>query len=251
MNTTLEQQDAYLTKVYASYADFRPEHPAPAALDDLTGGRATVFRKLFLPLLPDRKDASILDVGCGYGEFVHFLQSEGYSNAQGIDLNAQQVKAGSALGVMNLRCGDCREFLSGTNQSFDFISAIDVLEHMPKVQLLDFLGLVHAALSPGGMLLCQVPNLAAFYTPLFYMDFTHETPFTASSLKQALQIAGFSDVNLFPLEPLVHGAKSALRFVLWKGIAAGLRFVQSIEGGPRDASDSIYTAVLYATAKKA
>lgn len=235
-------------KPYAKYAEVRPHRPAPVATEDLTG-KDDVFRKFFLPLLPVHKEASILDIGCGYGEFLYFLQREGYSNTQGIDLISEQVEAGSALGVSNIQCKDCREFLVETAQCFDFISAIDVLEHVPKEQVLELLELVKTVLRPGATFLCQVPNLAAFYTPLFYMDFTHETPFTAVSLKQVLQIAGFANINVEAMGPVIHGAKSAARSLLWKGITAGMRFIQTVEGGPRDPLDSIYTAAIYATAE--
>jgi len=85
--------------------------------------------------------------------------------------------------------------------------------------------------------------------PLSDMDFSHETPFTAVSLKQALEFAGFGGVNVAPMGPVINGAKSALRFLLWKGIAAGLRFVQTVEGRPRSPLDSIYTAAIYAIGK--
>lgn len=250
MDVSFETRDADPGKVYSGYADFRPQYPVPATPNPLAGARAVAFRKHFGPLLPAHKDARILDIGCGYGEFLYFLQSQGYSNLRGIDLNRQHVRTGRAFGVRNLWCGDSREFLKTTRRSFDFISALDVLEHIPKGEVLHFLRLIRRALVPGGIFLCQVPNLAGFYTPLFYMDFTHETPFTAASLKQALQLAGFADVNVRPMGPVVHGAKSALRFCLWKAIAAGLRLIQVVEGGPRDPLGSIYTSAIYAAAKR-
>jgi 2-polyprenyl-3-methyl-5-hydroxy-6-metoxy-1,4-benzoquinol methylase len=250
MNTSLETPTGHLARIYDRYAETRPHRSTPASAQEMVRGRAEVFRKFFQPLLPAEKAAPILDVGCGYGEFLYFLQCNGYSNAHGIDLNTRQVEVGSSLGVQNLHCGDSRKFLAGKPESFDFISAIDVLEHIPKAQVLDFLGLVYSALAPGGTFLCQVPNLAAFYTPLFYMDFSHQTPFTACSLKQALLLAGFAGVNVAPMGPVIHGARSALRFLLWKAIAAGLRFVQTVEGGPRSPLDSIYTAAIYATSQK-
>jgi 2-polyprenyl-3-methyl-5-hydroxy-6-metoxy-1,4-benzoquinol methylase len=250
MNAMLETPNGHLARVYARYAETRPHRATPASAQEMVRGRAEVFRKFFQPLLPADKDAPILDVGCGYGEFVYSLQSNGYSNAHGIDLNAQQVEVGTSLGVKNLRCGDSRKFLAGESESFELISAIDVLEHIPKMQVLDFLGLVYTALAPGGTFVCQVPNSAAFFTPLFYMDFSHETPFTACSLKQALELAGFGGANVAAMGPVIHGARSALRFLLWKAISAGLRFVQTVEGGPRDHLDSIYTAAIYATGKK-
>jgi SAM-dependent methyltransferase len=251
MNASLETPNSHLARIYDRYAETRPNRRAPASARDLVRGKAEVFRKLFYPLLPTDKDAPILDVGCGYGEFLYFLQSNGYSSAHGVDLNARQVEVGRSLGVQNLYCGDAGKYMADKRESFELISAIDVLEHIPKAQVLDFLCLVYSALAPGGTFLCQVPNLAAFYTPLFYMDFSHETPFTAGSLKQALELAGFGGVQVAPLGPVIHGAKSALRFLLWRGITAGLRFVQTVEGGPRSPLDSIFTAAIYATSQKA
>ena len=192
----------------------------------------------------------MLDLGCGYGEFVYFLHREGYSRAMGVDRNAQEVEVARELGVTNLHCVEAREFLRRSLHEFDFISAIDVLEHIPKREIPEFLDLVRAALRPGGRFLCQVPNLAASYNPLFYMDFSHETPFTPSSLKQILELIDFANVQVFPMGPVVHGAKSAVRYIIWKAICAVLRFVQTVEGGPRDPLDLIFTAAIFATAEK-
>jgi SAM-dependent methyltransferase len=238
-------------RIYSRYADTRPNHGVPTQPAELLSGREPVFRKLYLPLLPNDRNARILDLGCGYGEFVYFLQRKGYTNAKGIDLNHRQLEVGRSLGVWNIECVEATALLKVCRGGFDFISAIDVLEHVPKNQLLEFLEQVYAALLPGGRFLCQVPNLAAFYTPLFYMDFSHETPFTASSLKQALELASFVNVRVLPIGPVVHGVKSAVRFVLWKGVTACLRLIQTIEGGPHDALCSIYTAAVLAVADKA
>jgi hypothetical protein len=96
-----------------------------------------------------------------------------------------------------------------------------------------------------------VPNAAAFYFPAFYMDFTHETPFAPSSLKQALEMAGFIDVWVSGTGPVAHGVKSAVRLVLWKLIEAGLRFVQIVAAGPRcDRLHGIFTVAIFAVAEK-
>jgi len=212
---------------------------------------ASIPRKRFLHLLPTRKDATILDIGCGYGNFLYFLQSEGYTETRGIDLNPQQLEVARRLGVRNVQRCDGKEFLGNSTGQFDFISAIDVLEHVPKDQILEFLDLIHAALRPGGRFLCQVPNLAAFYRPVFYMDFSHETPFTASSLKQVLQLANFRNIRVFPMAPVAHGVKSAIRCLVWKAITAGFWLTQTIEGGPPDPLDAIYTSAILAAGDKA
>lgn len=242
--------NGYAERMYGRYSEVRPHCPLPSRAQDLLAGRAPVFRRLFVPLLPTRKDAAILDLGCGYGEFLYFLQSEGYTETSGIDLNPQQLEVARSLGVRNVQCCEGKEFLRSSVGQFDFISAIDVLEHVPKNQVLEFLDLVYAALRPGGRFLCQVPNLAAFYTPLFYMDFSHETPFTGSSLKQVLQLASFENVRVVPMGPVLHGLTSAVRLVLWSAVTAGLRLIQAIEGGPRDPLGSIFTAAILALAEK-
>jgi SAM-dependent methyltransferase len=238
-------------RLYAEYAGTRPNYRVPTQSAELLSLRETAFRKHYLPLLlPVEREARILDLGCGYGEFCYFLQRNGYMNTRGVDLSDEQLEVGRSLGVWNLECGDAAAVLAESRGEFDFISAIDVLEHLPKNNVLELLARIYSALRPGGRFVCQVPNLAAFYSPLFYMDFTHETAFTAPSLKQVLQLAGFDEIRIVPMGPVAHGIKSAVRSVLWKGITACLRFVQTVEGGPPDALCSIYTAAILAAADK-
>jgi len=241
----------YLARVYSRYSEVRPNADAPSSLAELLAGRETIYRKVFAPWLPASKEARILDLGCGYGEFLYFLQQEGYRQAEGIDLNPQQVEVAGRLGVRNIRWGDAQSALTESSQEFDCITALDVLEHIPKSQVLDVLDLIYRSLRPGGRFICQVPNLAAFYCPCFYMDFSHETPFTGSSLKQALELANFTNIRVLPGGPVVFGVKSAVRWVLWRMISSGLRFVQTVEGGPHQPIESIFTTVIFAVADKA
>jgi 2-polyprenyl-3-methyl-5-hydroxy-6-metoxy-1,4-benzoquinol methylase len=236
--------------VHHCYSECRPNYAPPSSQEALLAGRVPLFRRRYLPLLPIDREAAILDIGCGCGEFLYFLQREGFQNARGVDLDSRQVLQGQSLGVRNLEAGRAEDVLQHSVESFDSIVAIDVLEHMPKESVIEVLRLVRQALRTGGKLVCQVPNLAAFYQPLFYMDFTHETPFTASSLKQALQMAELSNVHVYPAGPLAHGLKSGLRAVLWRALSLGIRCVAAVEGGPQDRLNSIYTAAIIAVAEK-
>jgi 2-polyprenyl-3-methyl-5-hydroxy-6-metoxy-1,4-benzoquinol methylase len=239
-----------LDRIYEGYGSTRPNYQAATQSADLFSLRVPTFRKHYLSLLPIEKDARILDLGCGCGEFLYFLQRHGYRNSSGVDLSDRQIDVGRSLGVQNLRRGEIGAVVAGASEEFDFISAIDVLEHVPKNEVVALLERIYLALRSDGRFVCQVPNLAAFYSPLFYMDFSHETPFTAPSLKQVLQLAGFGAIRVLPMGPVVHGAKSALRSILWNGITACLRFIQTIEGGPSDALCSIYSAAILAVADK-
>ena len=98
---------------------------------------------------------------------------------------------------------------------FDAVSFLDVLEH-----LADPLAALHRArelLAPGGVLLVSVPNVGYWpvvrdliagrfdYQPVGILCNTHVRFFTARSLEQMLQDAGFELVQLRrhgpPLEP--------------------------------------------------
>lgn len=236
-------------ELYARYAATRPHRPAPARVTDLLAGREPTFRKRFAPLLPRGRDARILDLGCGYGDFLYFVQQQGYTATTGIDLDPAHVERARRLGVKNVHCADASTFLESAGE-FDFIAAIDVLEHIPRPRVLSFLRLVRRTLAPGGRFLCQVPNLAAFHTPLYFMDFTHETPFTAPSLKQVLELAGFVNVRVYAMGPVAHSLRSTVRLLLWRAVVAGLRAIQTIEGGPRDELSSIFTAAIAAVAER-
>lgn len=242
--------DPVPSQTYSRYFETRPNYVPPSSPEGLLAGRELVFRHRYLPLLPTDRQAAILEIGCGCGEFLYFLQREGFKNTRGIDLDLRQILQGQRLGVKHLEAGRAEDILTCCVESFDSIVAIDVLEHIPKPQVVEFLRLIRKSLRPGGKLICQVPNLAAFYLPHFYMDFTHETPFTASSLKQALQMADFSNVQVHPAGPVSHGLKSGLRAVLWRGLSVGIRFIGAVEGGPQDELNSIYTAAIVAVAER-
>ena len=78
--------------------------------------------------------------------------------------------------------------------SFDFVFSKSVIEHLHSPSVL--LSKAVAALRPGGMAVIMTPSWAHTYWGPFYMDHTHVTPFTATSLSAALQIAGFKQVDV-------------------------------------------------------
>src|SRR4051794_17756849 len=41
--------------------------------------------------LPEHKDASIVELACGYGRLLQFFKQHGYWNLQGVDISPDQV----------------------------------------------------------------------------------------------------------------------------------------------------------------
>ena len=45
------------------------------------------------------RSTRVLDIGCGSGQFLYFLRTEGFTNTVGIDVDVRQVEIGRALGL--------------------------------------------------------------------------------------------------------------------------------------------------------
>lgn len=174
------------------------------------------FRAYFSRFLPENRNAKTLDVGCGYGAFLYFMQKEGYRDVQGVDISPEQIAAARKLGIPDVYCENLRVFLQKHTNELDCITAFDVLEHFPKGEVLPLLDAVYHALKPGGMFILQTPNGASpFCGRIRYADFTHEFALTRESVSQIFGIAGFVDIQVYPTGPVVHGLWSAGRWVLW------------------------------------
>lgn len=64
-----------------------------------------------------------------------------------------------------------------------------------------------------------------------YGDFSHEQIFTRVSINQVLKSSGFSEVHCYEDEPVIHGVKSLIRWILWKMIRGVLRLYLVAETG--------------------
>jgi SAM-dependent methyltransferase len=111
---------------------------------------------------------SILEIGCGEGFFLKAVRNF-FQNADlhGLELNAQVVEKlqGQNYSVYNQ---DLDSHANQKPESYNFIVAFQVLEHVPDVQ--SFINSCLHALKPGGMLFFGVPNNGSY---LFKNDFFH------------------------------------------------------------------------------
>jgi 2-polyprenyl-3-methyl-5-hydroxy-6-metoxy-1,4-benzoquinol methylase len=182
---------------------------------DLT---AKGYGEYYYDCLPQDRHAPILDVGCGAGHFLKFLEMQGYRAAEGLELSAQQAAETRRHVALPVHVGDAETFLAARAQSYAAITINDVLEHVPKSQTVQFLTLLKGGLKPGGALVVNVPNVAGLTTSYVrYNDFTHELVFTELSLRQVLLMAGFRSVRFVPERwPLKFTPRHlAYRFVRW------------------------------------
>jgi 2-polyprenyl-3-methyl-5-hydroxy-6-metoxy-1,4-benzoquinol methylase len=219
----------------ASLADFRSRlYETYASQHAGTGGGeavALVYRRDIRPLLPPPAAGPVVDIGCGRGDLVRLLQADGF-DAEGIDISPEQAALALAAGVPRIRQGDFRAILAAHPAHYAAITATDLLEHLTKPEVLQTFDDVAAALAPGGIFVGRVPNAVS---PLGgYIrngDFTHQTSFTARSIRQLAAATGFGSVLARSSPPVAHGATSAARVVVWQVVSACYRVALAAETG--------------------
>jgi len=240
----------YRGRIYGRYVTARTQELAPAVIQGLKP-RAAHLNKLIRLHFPANRNVAILDLGCGHGALIHFAREAGYQNIIGIDHSRQQVDAAGRLGIEGVRQADLLEEISAiSDSSLDVLVTLDVIEHFRKDELLGFTDQVLRVLRTNGKWIIHTPNAESpFGARVRYSDLTHEMAFTRESLSQLLFSSGFTRLVCYEDGPVAHGAMSATRWLLWKGIRAGLRLWFAIETGDLDRK-AIFTQNLLAIAEK-
>jgi 2-polyprenyl-3-methyl-5-hydroxy-6-metoxy-1,4-benzoquinol methylase len=171
----------------------------------------------------DRKQATILDIGCNKGYLLTALQGFGFNHLAGIDLSPVDVeKAKQLMPSIHFTCTDAQSYLNAHVGKYDVIFMKAVLEHIAKADILPLLTQIKAGLKTGGVALIDVPNMDWLFAPHErYMDFTHEVGFTKESLRQVM-LNVFDQVTVIPvdsitgLRPLGELRKRLARYILGK-----------------------------------
>lgn len=164
------------------------------------------FEKNYLPFFPADKDAEVLDVGCGRGQFMQACQSFGYTRVQGVDIAPSNVAFCRERGLVCTQI-DALAFLRAHPDSLDVILFNDMIEHLYKDEIFEMLFAMKEALREGGLLIVKTINAANPYTNGSgrYIDFTHETSFVDVSLRDVLRAAGFADIVIRGTDVYVLG----------------------------------------------
>ena len=192
---------------------------------------ALVYRRDIRPLLPPPAAGPVVDLGCGRGELVRLLQADGF-DAEGIDISPEQAALARAAGVARVRQGDFRAILAAHPAHYAAITATDLLEHLTKPEVLQTFDDVAAALAPGGVFVGRVPNaVSPLGGHIRNGDFTHQTSFTARSIRQLAAAAGFDSVLARSSPPVAHGLASAARVMVWQVVSACYRIALAAETG--------------------
>lgn len=150
--------------------------------------------------MKENKLKHVLDVGCGTGRLVKFLNENGF-DAKGCDNQEEAVKYAKRVSTpTKIKKGSATKVPFKTN-TFDLVTAISVIEHLKEKQFIKFLKETKRVLRRGGFVFLVTPNYATPFRLLQggrwfgYSDPTHVTFFTPKSLAQILKSAGFRKIK--------------------------------------------------------
>ncbi len=125
-------------------------------------GRRMIMRRLLARVLPPAKESLVIDVGCGTGANLAFL--EGAYSCLGIDDNRLAIAlARSRFGRLEFLCGVAPDDVGERWQQARAILLMDVLEHVEDDFL--FFSKLLAGLSPGAHVLVTVPAMPSLWSP--------------------------------------------------------------------------------------
>lgn len=151
--------------------------------------------RTFLELCGDQ--GKLLDLGCGEGTFLATAAQAGWQ-VEGIDLDRRGVKiAQQVYGLTGVRHGDVLADELPADGSFDAVTALDFLEHVPDPAAL--VARMRRGLKPGGRALIFVPHLDRWpqiFDPEVDAPPHHLTLWTAEGCRALFEGAGLVDVEV-------------------------------------------------------
>ncbi|MDP3732561.1 MAG: class I SAM-dependent methyltransferase [Candidatus Omnitrophota bacterium] len=205
----------------------------------------------YAEFLPLDKEAGILDIGCGMGQFIAYLRKNGYRSVSGIDVGQEAVDYCRKKGIDNvLKIDSLADFLSKNIEKFDLIILKSVIAHLPRRELISILSAARSSLKHGGRLVVETFN-ASVWTGVFmrYNDFTHRNAFTENSLRQVLLLAGFTEIEISPNRYLIKKPSQIIAFLVRKIWQMVLSYIYIAERGT-GSNPHILSKLLIAVAEK-
>ncbi len=151
-------------------------------------------------MLKDYGLKKVLDVGCGTGRLVKFLNKRGF-DAFGCDSEALGLKIARKINKKGKIFKASAEELPLENESFDLVSALSVIEHLSEKGGINFIKEARRVLKKQGLFFIITPNYNSFLRFILrgkwfgYSDPTHIYFYSPKSLEGLLKKLGFINIQ--------------------------------------------------------
>lgn len=160
--------------------------------EEMIKGRLRSYLQFFGP------GQSVVDIGCGRGEFLGLLR-EKQVNVTGVDLDGDMVEYCRRKGLPQLVHSDYADYLRRLpDDSLDGIFSAQFIEHIDPKQLFDFFMLCWKKLRPNGHLIAETVNpysIEAFRA--FHVDLTHHKLLYPEVLLFFCKCSGYRRARIF------------------------------------------------------
>lgn len=171
-----------------------------------------IFEKCFISRFHknELKNVKILDYGCGDGRYFEYFKNYfNVDNIFGVEVSKIRVERAKQKGWEKIFCVALDEPLPFSEDSFDFINWIEVIEHIPYHKADFYLREIKRVLKPNGILILTTPNypwkrLYDFKDAIFHKkikrfkdDSTHLCKYSLNKLKSLLK-------KYFKIDEITH-----------------------------------------------
>jgi len=153
------------------------------------------IQSFYLPMFEGCE--SVVDLGCGDGNFVAMLREKGI-HAIGVDSDEYFLAEARARGL-DIVNADVFTFLETAEpDSFDGIFSAHLVEHLHYKEVIRLIRLGYRVLRPGGRIVLVTPNVQGLYAHLdfFYLHFGHTRFYHPRLLCFFLEFTGFEQIEM-------------------------------------------------------
>lgn len=112
--------------------------------------------------------SKVLDIGCGYGNFLVKLKNDKNCDCTGLEFNDKAIEGGRKQGITMYK-EFVQEYAKSHKNEYDFVCFFQVLEHIADID--SFMRAAIDCLRPGGKLIICVPN----NNPYWMQNFEHHS----------------------------------------------------------------------------
>lgn len=143
---------------------------------------------------------SVLDVGCGTGLLVSYLDKKGYRSI-GCDNSESAVRSARKINKKGTIISASATKLPFAKNSFDLVTAISLVEHLTKRETLLFIDEAKRILTTGGFIFIVTPNYASPFRIIqgkkwfAWQDPTHINFYTPQKLTKIITKKGFGNIK--------------------------------------------------------
>ena len=151
-------------------------------------------RRALRPLLGDHQSRTVVDVGCGAGEFVYLLRREGI-DASGIEPGREYADFARQVLRIPIQTATVETAIVAPG-SQDVVTMFHALEHVPDPKAV--LATVRGWLKKGAMAVVEVPNVeSTVQAPAHRFHYAHLHHFSGATLGALGEAAGLRVVRTY------------------------------------------------------